>query len=88
MPVESIDVESGCLTVAQLKALIADWPDEDAMGEPTQVWISTGWCLSSPVIEAGPLNLRVKDDGTRTADIILSSALWQSPEDRCPHCGR
>lgn len=56
------DFEKG-LTVAEFKKLIADWPETDIDGEPTEVWISTGVNLSSPVVEVSQLN--------RT-DLILS----------------
>ena len=44
------------MTVADLKRIIAEWPDEDASGEPTEVWVMTGHGLSSPVVEVCPLN--------------------------------
>lgn len=44
------------LTVKELKALISDWPELDAMGELSEVWIATGQNLSSPVIEVSQLN--------------------------------
>jgi hypothetical protein len=62
------------LTVKELKEIIADWAETDENGNPTEVWIETGWCLSSIVIEACPLNVRGK-----TADIILSSGAFETP---------
>lgn len=59
------------LTVAQLKRHIADWPEIDASGEPTEVWIQTSrgscQCLTIDV-----LNLRTRDDGTETSDLLFS----------------
>lgn len=68
------------VTVAELKRLLDGWPEVDASGEPTEVWLSTGWCLSSPCVEVLPLNLRVCEDGTRTADVLLepSDEAWES----------
>lgn len=56
------------LTVKELKEIIADWAETDEDGEPTEVWIETGWCLSSVVIEVTPLNKR-----ENSADLFLSS---------------
>lgn len=77
---DGVETEGGhCLTVAQLKALVRDWPETNRDGEPTEVWIETGWCLSSPVTSARPLNLRDQHGGGTTADIILASALYDEP---------
>lgn len=61
----------GVVTVAQLKVLLRDWPEVDAYGDSTEVWVSTGRGLSSPVLAVGPLNERRTDDGGVTADVIL-----------------
>jgi hypothetical protein len=44
------------MTVRELKAIIADWPEIDVYEEPSEVWISTGIDLTSPVIEISQLN--------------------------------
>lgn len=44
------------LTVKELKAFIADWPETDKDGEPAEVWVETGDNLSSPAIEVCKLN--------------------------------
>jgi len=44
------------MTVKDLKILIKDWPEYDACGELTEVFVETGFCLSGPVIEACTLN--------------------------------
>lgn len=62
------------LTVKELKEIIADWAETYENGEPTEVWIETGWCLSSAVVEVAPLNVREK-----SADLILSSGAFESP---------
>lgn len=62
------------LTVKELKEIVADWAETDEDGEPTEVWIETGWCLSSVVIEVCPLNKREK-----SADLILSSGAFETP---------
>ena len=61
-----------CVTVAELKAMIADWPEIDAMGEPTEVWLETGQNLTSPCNEVCPLNYRIREDGTPTSDLCFS----------------
>lgn len=61
------------LTVAELKKILAEWPEVDGNGEPTHVWISneaTG--VSNTVSEVSPLNRRQSDDGTHVwADLFL-----------------
>lgn len=42
--------EVGAVTVSQLKAIIAEWPELDEEGDPNQVWLATGDGLSSPCI--------------------------------------
>lgn len=66
------------VTVAELKKHIADWPETDAMGEPTEVWLETGYQLSSPCMSIELLNCRIRDDGTHTSDLLLcpSETAW------------
>lgn len=74
-PVDAIvtqrDFPNG-LTVAELKALIADWPEIGQDGEPTEVWIETGRNRSSPVVSTVPLNKRGE-----SADIIFESLAFK-----------
>lgn len=44
------------LTVRELKALIADWPETDHMGEDSEVWVETSEGLSNVVKKVWPLN--------------------------------
>jgi hypothetical protein len=37
------------MTVVELKEILMDWPEADSEGEPTEVWIETGYELSSQV---------------------------------------
>ena len=46
------------LPVAELKKHIADWPEIDANGEPTGVWLETGRGLSSQCVGVEILNYR------------------------------
>jgi hypothetical protein len=62
------------VTVAELKAFIADWPETDTNGEPTEVWVETGQDLTSPCTEVWPLNLRIRGDGTPTSDLCFNPA--------------
>lgn len=61
------------MTVKDLKELIKNWPETDCYGEPCEVWITTGECLSSPVSHAEVLNYR-NEDGKEWADILFSPA--------------
>lgn len=56
------------LTVRQLKSIIKNWPELNALGEDTEVWLMVADGTSSPVKELWPLN-KYKD----SADILLSS---------------
>lgn len=59
------------LTVTELKALIRDWPETDANGEPCEVWMETGENLSGMVCSVVPLNYRVGEDGRVWADVLF-----------------
>ena len=60
------------MTVIELKRIVNSWAELDCNMEPTEVWITTGRCLSSPCILAEPLNLRACKKGRKSADILLS----------------
>jgi hypothetical protein len=62
---------SGCITVAALKRHLANWPETDALGEPTEVWIETGETLSSPCVSVMALNVRISDEGSPSSDLLL-----------------
>lgn len=49
---------SAGLTVKKLKEIINQMPDLNNNGEPLEIWISTGDCLSSIVTQVSPLNRR------------------------------
>jgi hypothetical protein len=62
------------LTVTELKEMVKDWPEQDELGEPCGVWVTTGEGLSSPVTTAVSLNRRVFDDMvTVSADLLLET---------------
>ena len=44
------------LTVKELKTIVADWPEVDHLGEPTEVWIETGYCPNSVLLPTGGLD--------------------------------
>ena len=70
------------MTVKQLKEIIKDWPEVNLdNGEETEVWVETGWCRSSPITCAVPLNLRENETGS-WSDIIFETAT--SDEDGKP----
>ena len=61
------------MTVAELKRLVADWPETDEYGEPCEVWLGNGSGLSNQAREISPLNMRENKDGTKVwADVLLS----------------
>lgn len=60
------------MTVAELKALVRDWPETDAYGEPCEVWLCDGAGLSNQVRMATPLNMRRSENGAKEwADLML-----------------
>jgi hypothetical protein len=59
------------ITVSKLKRLLADWPEVDGDGRPTEVWIQTGQTESSPCVNVMQLNVRTLADGAKTADLLL-----------------
>jgi hypothetical protein len=62
------------MTVADLKELIKNWPDFDQNGEPNEVFLETGDCLSGPAISAWHLN------GLEN-DLLLGSGAWDKEAD-------
>jgi hypothetical protein len=61
-----------CMTVAQLKAYIDNWPETAENGEPCEVWIGDVNGYTNCVKEASPLNFRYSDDkSTCWSDLIL-----------------
>lgn len=66
------------VTVAELKKHIAAWPETDATGEPTEVWLETGHQLSSPCMSIEPLNYRIRANGIHTGDLLFcpSEMAW------------
>lgn len=62
------------MTVAELKAMVRDWPETDQNGDPCEVWIGRADGLSNQVRSTAPLNLRRSYngyDGTWAADFML-----------------
>lgn len=59
------------LTVRELKEIVKDWPEEDVLGNPCEVWIGDGQGLSNQVREVSPLNFG-RSNGNKLADLILS----------------
>jgi len=66
------------LTVTEFKPIVANWPEVDGNGEPSEVWIETGRMASSMVTAVVPLNCR----GDR-ADLMLESLAFV--ESGCEH---
>lgn len=65
------------MTVRKLKKLVKDWPEEDDIGDPTKVWIETGWCKSSPVTVVSTLNRKVdQETGKEWSDMIFESNVF------------
>lgn len=61
----------GVMTVAELKAILKDWPEVRPDGEPTEVWIGTTGGTSNGATSAYPLDMR-EEDGGAYADLIIS----------------
>ena len=59
------------LTVRELKKIVADWPEENVLGDLTTVWVDNSEGLSSEVRSVWPLNVRDKDEAI-SADIMFS----------------
>lgn len=60
------------ISVTELKKCIADWPETNDLGKPTEVWLSTGVFTSSPCVEVITLNVRKASNGSESGDILLS----------------
>ena len=69
-PTEPLFSRSG-VTVAELKKYIADWPETNRDGEPTEVWVRDGDGYSHPCGVVYPLNVRTMDDGSKTSDLLF-----------------
>lgn len=68
---QAFDFPNG-MTVAELKAMVRDWPETDECGEPCEVWLCDGHGLSNQARMATPLNMRQSEDGTKLwADFML-----------------
>lgn len=65
-------ISTDCITVAELKRHIADWPEMDASGEPTEVWLQSGDMASRPCVAVEVLNLRRVNDDEETSDLLFS----------------
>ncbi len=70
MNIEKLRFPDG-LTVRDLKALIADWPEETEDGSLTEVWIGQPGSTSRQAFEAWPLNMRRTEEGNVYADLLL-----------------
>ena len=65
-------IVDNCLTIRELKDWLSEIPDKHPdTGEERTVWMTTGWCLSSPVHKVEPLNC----DG-RSCDILFGTAQY------------
>lgn len=70
LPLLRKDDDQRGITVAELKALIAAWPETNSLGDPTEVWIATGG-VSNECRSIMPLNLRRNIHGVPSADLLL-----------------
>ena len=61
---QAFDFPNG-MTVAELKAMVRDWPETDERGEPCEVWLADSRGLSNQARMATPLNKRQNKDGTK-----------------------
>lgn len=58
------------MTVAELLAIVAQWPLTDKDGAPTEVWVLTARNISNPAGAVIPLNVR-EDDGIQWGDLLI-----------------
>ena len=58
------------MTIKELKDIIRDWPETDATGEPTEVWMQTGPTTSSPLVGFEYLNMDAMGNAFK-ADLLL-----------------
>jgi hypothetical protein len=67
------------MTIAELKAIIANWPETNQDGEPTEVWVETGNGLSSLCETLNRLNERKDRNGAIVYDLLLcpSANVWE-----------
>jgi len=61
------------MTVKGLKEILKDWPEEDSHGDPTEVWMETGFELSSQV----STHCRLGSHG----DLLLQSNTFENHSD-------
>lgn len=60
------------MTIADLKALVRDWPETDEHGESCEVWLADVDGLSNQAHTVIPLNLRQSEDGKKVwADLLI-----------------
>ncbi|MDD5370831.1 MAG: hypothetical protein PHQ40_17250 [Anaerolineaceae bacterium] len=60
------------MTVAELKALLRDWPETDEHGNPCSVLVCDSDGISHPVSMAKPLTMRKSEDGSKVwADFMF-----------------
>lgn len=59
------------LTVAELKRIVANWPETNEEGEPAEVWVADREGTSNQVHAIWPLNKRMTGEGIETADLML-----------------
>lgn len=64
---EEAYIENDCMTVRELKAIVATLRDEDDVGEEFEVWMMTGDGVTSPVVGASRLN---------RGDILFGCRQW------------
>lgn len=60
------------MTVIDLKRILADWPETNEYGEPSEVWLTNGSGVSNQAKAIIPLGIRYHGNEV-SADLMLSS---------------
>ena len=60
------------MTVIDLKRLVADWPETNEYGEPSEVWLTNGNGVFNQAKAIIPLGIRYRGSEV-SADLMLSS---------------
>lgn len=61
------------MTVTEFKKIVADWPEVDSFGDPSEVWMETGVGLSSPVSSCDMINFRLVG-GRWVGDLLICAS--------------
>lgn len=68
------------IKVRELKEWVNGLEDIDIWGDEAEVWIDTGFCISSVLRGITLLNYRLDDEGIERGDILIEVPVnWERP---------